>query len=91
MKHPKPQPIVVRTLCSLCDEEWEAHGDDPTTLDCIRLLKAAKVKPYPYVPNPWWWQTSSGTISVAGNGTSNTVTYLTPRDDDGPEAVGAVA
>lgn len=37
---PKPMPVVVTTICSLCDEGWELHGDNPTTADCIRLLKA---------------------------------------------------
>jgi hypothetical protein len=37
---PMPEPVIVKTICSLCDEPWELHGDKPTTLDCIRLLKA---------------------------------------------------
>lgn len=36
---PKPEPIVVETVCSLCDQPWEDHGETPTTADCIRLLK----------------------------------------------------
>lgn len=101
MKNPKPAPVVVQTLCSLCDEDWAAHGADPTTADCIRLLKARlAVRPSPYIVHrDWWWNqpywgTSSGTITVsntAATGSSATVTYLTPRDDDGPAAIGAVA
>lgn len=40
MKNPKPEPIVVTTICSLCGELWDAHGEAPSTLDCIRLLRA---------------------------------------------------
>lgn len=40
---PKPVPVVVTTICSLCDLPWEDHGEDPTTSDCIRLLKAKVV------------------------------------------------
>jgi hypothetical protein len=51
---PKPEPVIVKTVCSLCDEPWEAHGDNPTTLDCIRLLK---MRPRTVVQcqgiNPW--------------------------------------
>lgn len=36
----KPEPKVIRVVCSLCDLEWNAHGEDPTTENCIRLLKA---------------------------------------------------
>lgn len=51
MKYPRPQPVVTSTICSLCDEPWESHGDDPTVLDCLRLLKAKRYTPSPYV-NP---------------------------------------
>lgn len=44
-----PQPVIVTTICSLCDEPWEAHGDAPTTQDCIRLLKAKLALPRPNV------------------------------------------
>lgn len=56
---PKPAPVVVTTVCSLCDEPWEAHGDDPTTADCIRLLKA-RIVTQPVTPvviyrDRWPW------------------------------------
>lgn len=45
----KPQPVVVKILCSLCDLDWPAHGDKPTTEDCIRLLKQElSRRPRPY-------------------------------------------
>lgn len=58
---PKPAPVVVTTICSLCDEPWELHGDDPTTSDCIRLLKA-KIAALPvatpvYIYRDNWWHT----------------------------------
>ena len=49
-KQIKPEPVIRSTVCSLCDEPWESHGDDPTVLDCIRLLKAKRYTP-PYVPS----------------------------------------
>lgn len=51
-KQDKPQPVIVNTICSLCGEPWEQHGDKPTTLDCIRLLKA-KVPVAPIVIQPY--------------------------------------
>lgn len=57
---PKPEPVVVSTICSLCDQPWESHGDKPTTLDCIRLLKLKAINPFPtiiyrdrVVPSPY--------------------------------------
>lgn len=66
MKNIKPEPKVVTTVCSLCDESWESHGDRPTTADCIRLLKARAERaerqiprtinvPYPVYPRPIRW------------------------------------
>lgn len=51
----KPEPVITHTLCSECGLDWALHGDDPTTDDCIRLLKAelyrerlrATPQPYP--------------------------------------------
>lgn len=77
---PKPSPVVVTTICSLCDEPWEAHGDKPTAEDCVRLLKAklaaASVRPivierpYPYPVSPWrphpYWHQPSWIVS-SGN------------------------
>ena len=70
----KPQPIVVTTVCSLCGERWEAHGDDPTTLDCIRLLKAELARrprnvtinypTYPAYPQVWHSTTTANTTTV---------------------------
>lgn len=61
-KNTKPEPVVVSTLCSECGLDWGLHGEEPTTDDCIRLLKAElsrkrlrftpmpKMIPYPYTP-----------------------------------------
>lgn len=69
-----PQPVVVATVCSLCDEPWEDHGPEPTVLDCIRLLKARPyqtviVNPSPWVPiQPAWpgWTINCGSDTIAG-------------------------
>lgn len=62
----KPEPVPLSLVCSLCAEPWDLHGDEPTVLDCIRILKAkAPIFPsyptlpsYPYpaypVPGPSW-------------------------------------
>lgn len=63
-----PKPVVTVTLCSLCDEPWEAHGKNPTAKDCIRLLKAKLAEPRPYVAPyiqkyptyPYWYTYTSG-------------------------------
>jgi hypothetical protein len=62
----KPEPVPVSTICSVCGLSWHDHGKDPTTDDCIRLLKAELAKrliqvPYSYpVPSrsyhPWHWE-----------------------------------
>ena len=54
----KPSPVPVETVCSVCGFAWTLHGSDPTTDDCIRLLKvelAKKPVPVPYIqPYPYW-------------------------------------
>jgi hypothetical protein len=69
-KRNKPEPVAVETICSVCGLDWDAHGADPTTDDCIRLLKeelAAEIArkpiavpiqvPVPVYPKrvPWYW------------------------------------
>lgn len=111
-RNPKPAPVVVETRCSLCDLPWEDHSDDPTTADCIRLLKAQlAVRPtvvyvdrwYPHyaptiTPAPWYSSGDTFTIdcdtigsSTGGALTLSNVSYLTPRDEEPPDAVGAIA
>lgn len=48
MKNAKPEPIVTSTVCSLCGLDWDAHGDKPTALKCIELLRAELAKPRGY-------------------------------------------
>ena len=68
MKTPKPQPVVVSTVCSLCGEDWAEHGDEPTTLDCIRLLKARPIgTPYTYTWNGTGSATTISNLYVVGN------------------------
>lgn len=66
----KPKPVVVTTICSECGLDWDDHGDNPTTSDCVRLLKielARRPKPvftYPYSGyNPYWTWNGGVTIS----------------------------
>jgi hypothetical protein len=53
----KPEPVAISTICSVCGLSWLEHGKDPTTDDCIRLLKAAlAIRPitiptYPVYPH----------------------------------------
>jgi hypothetical protein len=65
-KPTKPEPVAVTTICSVCGLSWLGHGKDPTTDDCIRLLKEELAtrpitvpQPYP-VPvrpyRPWYWE-----------------------------------
>ncbi len=79
MKPTTPKPVVVTTICSECGLAWEAHGDKPTTSDCIRLLKAELAKrptpitiTYPYVqpvyPSyPWYQYTWTNGVQSTGN------------------------
>lgn len=71
---PKPEPIPVNVVCSLCGEAWASHqatDGEVTTLECIRLLKAARnrvgpvviPRPYPVYPSyPWITYTQGGSI-----------------------------
>ena len=63
----KPEAVPVNTICSVCGLPWTDHGNDPTTDDCIRLLKAELAKrvqvipqpypvPYPVPRRPWYWE-----------------------------------
>lgn len=85
----KPEPIVVRTLCSLCDLDWEPHGDEPTTADCIRLLKIElsrrPLNLYWNTPRPWWATSYSShpsfhLTSVGTNTSSNGITLADVTD-----------
>lgn len=39
---PTPKPVVVEQVCSLCEENWAEHPEDPTPLDCIEILKSKR-------------------------------------------------
>lgn len=42
-RSPKPAPVVVTTVCSICGEDWLQHQEvdgEVSTLECVRLLKA---------------------------------------------------
>ncbi len=83
-KQVKPAPVVVSTICSMCGLAWEQHGEDPTTEDCIRLLKlelarrpawinVQPVRPQRYQPyRPYWNVTSSPPVTICS-------TVKTPR------------
>lgn len=85
----KPQPVVVTTICSECGLAWEAHGDKPSTSDCIRLLKAELARrptviTYPTYPWHMGWQGNTlpysincSTTAITGELTE-TVSYETP-------------
>ena len=43
----KPKPIVVEQVCSICDLDWELHPDNPSSEDCVELLKKELDRPLP--------------------------------------------
>lgn len=80
----KPEPKVIYVVCTVCDCAWEAHGPDPTLMDCIRLLKAKTYNPTVFKP----WYHTFPTYGIGGtySGTSMTtnttdVQYRTPKDN----------
>jgi hypothetical protein len=86
MKNPKPEPVIITIVCSLCGQPWEAHGDQdngewkkPTAEDCIRLLKAELAKRPAYtITYPYTWQVAPGHVRAIKD------------DEDPPDAVAAV-
>jgi hypothetical protein len=72
----KPEPIVVSTICSQCGLNWDLHGDNPSLLDCIRLLKAEIAKPCQH----WTWSYPA-TVSPLGPVTNTP--WITNTYDDG--------
>lgn len=76
---PKPAPVVVTTICSICGENWSMHQEvdgEVSTLECVRLLKAKlAARPYftypSYYSTPWQWSTTHtilcGDTSYVGN------------------------
>lgn len=81
-KPAKPTPVAVTTVCSMCGLDWHAHGEDPTTEDCIRLLRAELARrpvtvsfPAPYVQRPIYpWPQP-----VIWSSTTNAPNQATPR------------
>lgn len=63
----KPEPVHTSTVCSVCGQPWASHGEKPTVMDCVRVLKAALVtakrthpiyvtggtSTYPYTGTTW--------------------------------------
>lgn len=41
-KIPTPKPKPIKVACSICEEDWAEHPDDPTVLDCIEILKSKR-------------------------------------------------
>lgn len=87
----KPTPVSKWIVCSVCDLDWNAHGPNPTLMNCISLLKARNVTQ----PYPWHYQWRDG-IRYYGNSSSvtlgsnmantitadsNSVEYRTPKED----------
>lgn len=90
---PRPEPVIVAMVCSICNLPWEEHcedpSDQPTLMDCIRLLKARPVVGGKTVP-----MTTSGTHILdltsptiyRSSATGGKITYggVYPPDDPQP-------
>ena len=75
----KPKPVVVETRCSECDLPWEDHGDNPTLLDCIRLLKEQpKTVTYTY---PWYQPYPYQTPTITWGGGAGGGSYIWAESD----------
>lgn len=85
MKQPKPEPVVVSTVCSLCGLDWNDHGDKPTAATCVDLLRAELAK-RPQVS----WTINPSSFYGSGQTTSRSYTTLSvvPRDEP-PDAIPA--
>lgn len=61
----KPEPIPTLVSCSVCGLSWDAHGEKPTLLDCVELLKAELAKrrmAWSFTNIPTTWTSTSSTI-----------------------------
>lgn len=56
---PRPEPVPMQVKCSVCAQDWDKHGDNPTVVDCVRVLKAELAK-RPYNNN-----STTGTLRIA--------------------------
>jgi hypothetical protein len=85
-----PTPVTVYQECDLCGMDWAEHGENPTTDDCIALLKMALVLKSPvclrphypvpvYTPSPWWQSMINTPWYVSsqswGNGNSSGLSF----------------
>lgn len=68
---PIPEPVPTNVVCSACGEQWSLHGENPTLLDCIRVLKMYRQpRPVPYYP----WYTNPIITYTTGINTTLTTT-----------------
>lgn len=96
-KTPKPEPVVTATECSLCAEPWEDHGENPTVLKCVELLRAKRM-PNPvyrkpvfrepslyghYCPSCGTWVSNPGFAHNCFYSSPNTIRTVTGISSDG--------
>jgi hypothetical protein len=75
-KHPKPEPVVVSEVCSICGEDWAKHPEKATVLDCVEILKR-KASRTPFLRQGGGW--SLGSTSAVQTFSAD----LTPIDSRG--------
>lgn len=79
--YPKPEPVPVNTVCSLCGEAWSLHvetGGEVLPTECIRLLKA-KVSPFRiWSQQPQWTPAVSPWLITTGGASTSQTSYTTP-------------
>lgn len=90
---PRPEPVIVAMVCSICNLPWDEHcedpSDQPTLMDCIRLLKARPVggKTVPMTTSGIHISDlTSPAISYTTSATGGKITYggVYPPDDPQP-------
>lgn len=66
----KPRPVITAQECDVCGLEWGLHPEEPSTKDCVALLRAelARSNSQVHFAPPWTFTSTSTTpalLSVA--------------------------
>lgn len=79
---PIPSPVPKQVICSVCDQDWDLHPENPTLLDCVQILKRR-------IPYNWNYRQSGAgyVLATPFTQTIRSTTTSTPSTAVSPEPV----